>query len=206
MADVLLSGFFAFINDSLNETLAVKLMVIHFSANWCAMWAVLPCCDASLAAEKKMSQMTREGALKPIISVEPCLSTCSLAQPHLKHTSIVSVFASCRNLGWGSLPSGNRWACDIIAHPTSNPPLLISDQSGCREARSREGSLPLPDSTLALVAMVTNTGPASILLWLGGGEEGDKGERREEEWKGSRSEEHLFLKAQLVPACLSSVQ
>lgn len=85
-------------------------------------------------------------------------------------------------------------------HPTPPPP--ISDQLGRREARSREGSLPLSDSTLALVAMVTNTGPASILLWLGG-EEGDKEERREEEWKGSRTP---FLKAQLVPACLSSVQ
>lgn len=77
MADILLSGVFAFINDSLNETLGVKLMAMHLSANWYAMCAVLPCCNASLVAAEKVSQMTREGAGKPRISVEPCLSTCS---------------------------------------------------------------------------------------------------------------------------------
>lgn len=132
------------------------------------------------------------------------MESCSPAQPHLKHMSIVSVFAPCRRPGWGSFPSGNRWACDIIAYPTSNQPppsLLISDQSGRREARSRESSLLLPNSTLASVAMVTSTGPASILLFWRG--EGDKGERREEERKGSRSEpggRTPFLNARLVPA------
>lgn len=155
------------------------------------MCAVLPCCNASLAAAEKVSQMTREGAGKPRISVEPCLSTCSPAQPHLKHTSIVSVFASCRRLGWGSLPSGNRWACDIIAHPTSNPPPPYFWPIGTQGGTVTWGFPPSPRLHLGL-SCHGNTGPASILLWLGGGEEGDKGERREEEWKGSRSEEHLF--------------
>lgn len=149
-------------------------MSIRLSANCCAMYAVLQRCNASSATAAEASQIMSWWARNHRIGME----SCSPAQPHLKHMSIVSVFAPCRHPGWGSFPSGNRWACDIIAYQTSNQPppsLLISDQSGRREARSRESSLLLPNSTLASVAMVTSTGPASILLfWRGEGDKGGK--------------------------------
>lgn len=123
------------------------------------------CYLCSVAAQNDESAGQKSSRL------ESRLGTCDPAQPHLKHVSIVSVFASCRRPARGSLPSGNRWACDIIAHPPPRP---------TNRERGRHGHvrLPhLPGSSPALVAMVTSTGPASILLWGGGGRGGRKSRR-----------------------------
>ena len=121
---------------------------------------------------------------------------------------IVSVCARGRP-EWGSLPFGNRWACDITSPlllllPPSLPPLL-----SCVRPISAQGEPVTCESPPVLVTMATSTGPGSILLWWE--ERGRRREERQKETRGeggrrtNRSRRNTFSELQPVPVfCLYS--